>query len=211
MRSARWVAGLRWCCLAAVALLAAGCGQAQTHPDPSRSLPGGTYASQAYHFSITYPSAWALNATGCASGSGTATTCDQLQGTATVGGGQSAIPLQITITRAGQSGVATPGVSSLTITVMDLRNTYVAQAAAALSKTHGLQATTVGGQSGYVATPIQQSLPGSQGTPSTVTETHTDYYVVHSGYEYQISVDAVSGDNSDSALAAMLHSFTLTA
>ncbi|GAC1455210.1 MAG: hypothetical protein PVSMB4_15770 [Ktedonobacterales bacterium] len=54
-------------------------------------------------------------------------------------------------------------------------------------------------------------MPGANGTPTALSDTHTDYYLVHGGYEYQLSTDAVSNDNAAPALAAMLRSFVITA
>jgi len=95
--------------------------------------------------------------------------------------------------------------------VLNLSDTYVARAAAGLATDASLHKTTISGLPGYVSSPEQQPLPGPNGTPSAQTDTHTDYYLVHGGYEYQISIDVLSGDGADAALAAMLQSFTITA
>jgi hypothetical protein len=67
--------------------------------------------------------------------------------------------------------------------------------------------------------PSPQPSPGTQctlghGTPCTiitVVVTHTDYYVVHGDFEYQLTTDAISGERTDSALQGMVASFRLTA
>jgi hypothetical protein len=73
-----------------------------------------------------------------------------------------------------------------------------------------LHAVTLSGLAGYASNPLQQSLPGANGTPTAVTDTHTDYYVVHGGYEYHLTTDAVSGEGTDANLQSMMASFTIT-
>jgi hypothetical protein len=223
---AHW--GWAFCALLTMAL--AGCGQ--TSEDVRRTLPGGVFTSQAYHFSVTYPVGWVANSNACGSAAGS---CDVLAGTATVGAGQVvAVPLQLTITRADQAAATTPVVSSFAITVLDLRDPHVALAAQAITTAPGLKPLTLAGQPAFATTPVEQPLPGSNGTPGAevtpgahvtsrptitphgatstrATITHTAYFLVHGGFEYQIGVDSVSNDGSQSALQAMLQSFTLTA
>ncbi len=198
---------LAWCLAALLSLLVTAC--AQPHANQLPTPPGGIFTSATYHFSVTYPVGWAASSNGCGSGGNT---CDELRATATVGQGQFAvIPLQVTITRANQSSEAVPVVSSLAITVLDLRDVNVANAVHALATAPGVRATTLAGQAAYVTTPVQQVLRGANGTPRAASVTHTEYYLVHGGYEYQISLDSASGDAADAALQAMLKSFTLTA
>ncbi len=193
--------------LALTAVVAA-CGQAQ-HNTPT--LPGGTYTSATYHFSVTYPQGWSISASLCGAGEAGGNSCDSL-GTATVASGQTvAIPLQLTITQTSQRSTTAASVSTFAVTVLNLSDANMAQAAAGLATDASLHKTTISGLSGYVSTPEQQSLPGPNGTPSAQTDTHTDYYLVHGGYEYQISIDALSGDGAEPALTAMLQSFTITA
>jgi hypothetical protein len=223
---ARW----GWGIVALLAIAVAGC--AQTSADLARKLPGGVFTSQAYHFSVTYPVGWVANSNGCSSASGS---CVVLAGTATVGAGQIvAVPLQLTITRADEAAATTPVVSSFAVTVLDMRDPNVAAAARALNTAPGLHAYTLAGQSALATTPVEQALPGSNGTPGanvtpgahvtsrpTVTPhgttttratiTHTVYFLIYGGFEYQIGVDSVSNDGSQAALQAMLQSFTLTA
>jgi hypothetical protein len=202
---ARWTVG--WCVAAVLSLAMVACGQAPT--DPSRSLHGGTYVSATYHFRVTYPDGWAVSENGCSSGSAAPADCNELGATATPGSGTLAT-LQVTVTRAGQSSVGAPGGSVVTITVADLRDPNVATAAAALDTNPSLHKTTLAGQPAYTTAAVQQSLPGANGTPSAVTDTHTDYFLVHDGFEYQISVDAISGDNATAALQGILQSFAFT-
>jgi hypothetical protein len=219
-----------WSVVALLALLLAGCGQTST--DVARTLPGGVFTSQPYHFAVTYPAGWVANSNGCGAASGT---CNVLAGTATVGAGQVvAVPLQVTITRADQSAATSPVVSSFAVTVLDLRDPNVAAAAHALVTAPGLRSMTLAGQPAYATTPVEQTLPASNGTPGAdvtpgahvtsrptvtphgtttarATVTHTAYFLVHGGFEYQIGVDSVSNDGSRAALQAMLQSFTLSA
>src|SRR6185312_3558716 len=90
--------------------------------------------------------------------------------------------------------------SSLTITVWDLSNPTAASQAAALAKEKTVHGATVAGLPGYVGSPMAQPLPGKSGSATSVTDTHTDYYVVHGSYEYQLTTDVISGDNGASAL-----------
>ena len=58
-----------WSVVALLALLLAGCGQTST--DVARTLPGGVFTSQPYHFAVTYPAGWVANSNGCGAASGT--------------------------------------------------------------------------------------------------------------------------------------------
>lgn len=163
----------------ALALLALWCLALSACGATTTNLPSGVYSSQQYHFSVTYPAGWKVN------------TSSQPGATA---------PLIIIITRSGAS--QTPGslISTLTIDVMDMSNAGVAQNAAALSKNSALSKVNIGGQPGFSDKPLLQSN-------ASVTLTHRDYYVVHGGYFYQISTDALAGDGS--ALDTMALSFTI--
>jgi hypothetical protein len=163
------------------ALMLAACGE---------SLPGGTYTSSAYHFRVSFPAGWQATAA-----SGDAAT----------------IPLVVTFTRSSAHTSGAPMVSTLTVTVLNLSDRYLFGAAAKLAHDPRLQRTTLSGLPAYASPPDQQAIPGAMGTPSALTDTHTDYYLVHGGYEYQLSTDAVSGDNADADLQSMLQSFALTA
>jgi hypothetical protein len=193
----------------ALSVVLAACGQAQRGTLPR--LPGGTYTSAAYHFRVTYPEGWSLSVT-CESGGAI---CGGL-GAATTTPTQTAVaaPLQLIIAQTSQGATPSPTVSTFTITVLSLSDPYVAGAAGQLAKDHNLRQTTISGLAAFASTPIQQRLPSPGGTPgpSTPTDTHTDYYLVHGGYEYQISMDALSSDDgADQALQVMLQSFTITA
>jgi hypothetical protein len=112
--------------------------------------------------------------------------------------------------------------SSLTVTIWDLSDPSAAAQAASLTKNPLLHATTIAGEPGLVSaathqdlptavlTPTAHSSPGSVSAQATATDTHTDYYVVHGGYEYQLTTDAISGDNATSALQSMVAGFRLT-
>ncbi len=197
--------------LALCAVLAA-CGQAQRGALPR--LPGGTYTSAAYHFRVTYPEGWSLSVSTCESGGANCSGLGAATATATATQTAVAVPLQLIIARTSQRTTPSPTVSTFTITVLNLSAPYVAGAAGQLAKDHNLRQTTISGLAAFASTPIQQQLPGPGGTPGpgTPTDTHTDYYLVHGGYEYQISMDALSSDDgADQALQAMLQSFTITA
>ena len=64
--------------------------------------------------------------------------------------------------------------------------------------------STISGLPAYRATSVQQPIANTQ-----YSDTHTDYYLIHGGYEYQLSTDAVQGDNAAAPLDAMLRSFTI--
>jgi hypothetical protein len=91
--------------------------------------------------------------------------------------------------------------SSLTIDVLSMSTASVAQSAAALSQNGTLSPTTIGGVSGYADKPTTETGSGST---SAETITHTDLYVVHGAYLYQISEDALTGDSA--ALDTMVKS-----
>lgn len=142
-------------------------------------LPGGVYTSQQYAFRVSYPAGWQVN------------TSAQPNATA---------PLIVIITRSGTHQPPGSEISSLTIDVLDMSDASVAKSAAALAKNKTLSKITFGGQPGYSDRPALEA-------GANVTLTHSDYYVVHGAYLYQLSSDALSGDGP--ALDLMAHSFTL--
>lgn len=192
----------------ALSVALAGCGQ--TFTSNLRPLPGGTYASATFHFKITYPSGWGYTVLSCGSDQQGGSGCDSLHGSAP-STGAAPIPLQLTITREGALTTGAPAVSALTLSVLDMSDSYVASAAAGLASDKSLHQMPLAGTTAFVSAPIQQAIPGSNGTPSATTDTHTDYYLVHGAFEYQMSVDALSGDSSADVLQAMVQSFVFTA
>lgn len=144
---------------------------------------GGTYISQPYHFSVSYPAGWQ----------------------ATVGQQSSTIvPLTLVITRVHSSIAEGGAVSTFTVTVFDAHDASIAQGVKALAGDKTLTRITLAGLAAFQGTPIQQPAQGSQ-----VNDTHTDYYLPTPDYEYQLSTDAISGDGADSALQSMLAGFKL--
>ena len=200
-----WRLGLYlWLTLALpIVAILAGCAQ---------TLPGGAYTNTTYHFRVAYPNGWQ----------------------ATSSTGDATIPLTVTFTRSASHAEGTPGVSALTISVQSLSSPYIAKSAAGLASNQSLRPITLSGLPAYTSGPLHQALPGAQGTPALWipgpngtptphalpagatpppydpgTVTHTDYYLVHGGYEYQLSTDAMSTDGVDSQLSAMVQSFTI--
>lgn len=170
---------------AALACLAiAACGSPSA---PTLNLPGGTYSSATFDFHVTYPRNWLATPSEATPSSDT--TSDP-------------IPFSLTITRAGDSRSAAALISTCAIIVMNMKNSDIATSAKELATNTTLKATTIGGAAGYVSAPIVQDIPNSQ-----ISVTHTDYYVIHGGYEYQISTDSVKGDNADADLRDMVASF----
>ena len=163
--------------VAALTLALSACGNS------TPNLPGGVYTNQQYHFSVTYPKGWQVN------------TSSQPGATA---------PLIVIITRSGAQELPGSRISTLTIDVLDMSNASIAQTAAALAQNSALSKITFGGQPGYRDTPTTQTSAGS-GTSATLT--HSDYYVAHGGYLYQVSSDALSGDGP--TLDTMAQSFKL--
>jgi hypothetical protein len=89
---------------------------------------------------------------------------------------------------------------------MNLKNSDIAKSAAGLATNKFLQTMSIGGVSGYASAPLAQDIPNSE-----ISVTHTDYYVVHGGFEYQISTDSVKGDNADGDLRSIVESFSFGA
>ena len=171
--------------LAALVCLAfTGCGTASA---PTLNLPGGTYSSVTYDFHITYPRNWLANPS-------EATPADD--------GSALPIPFTLVITRTGDAHSAASLISTCTVTVMNLKNSDIAKSADGLATNSTLKATTIGGIAGFVSASLAQDVPNSE-----ISVTHTDYYVVHGGYEYQMSTDSVKGDNADGDLHSMVESF----
>lgn len=171
--------------LAALACLAiTACGSASA---PTLNLPGGTYSSATYDFHITYPRNWLANPSEVTPSSDNSVV---------------PIPFTLVITRTGDPHSAASLISTCRITVMNMKSRDIAKSAADLATNKTLQAMTIGGASGYVSAPLAQDIPNSQ-----ISVTHTDFYVVHGGYEYQISTDSVKGDDADADLKSMVESF----
>lgn len=166
-------------------LLVAACGSPTA---PQLNLPGGTYTSTAYNFHVTYPRNWKAN---------------PFTSTPAASDAIVPIPFSLVITRTGGARTSASLVSTFSVTVMNLKNTNIAKSAAGLAKNNALQATTVGGKPGYMSQPLVQEVPNSQ-----ISVTHIDYFVILNGYEYQISTDAVKGDNADADIESMLSSFS---
>lgn len=169
--------------VALVALMVAACGS------PSLNLPGGSYNNDTYGFHVNYPRNWQAN---------------PYDATVTPGdsAAASAIPFTLVITRTGDSHTSAALVSTCTITIMSLKNSDIAKGAADLASNKLLEKVTIGGAQGYKGKPITQEVPNSQ-----ISVTHTDFYVVHGDYEYQISTDSVKGDNADGDLDSIIASF----
>ena len=189
----RWFAGCRRRLPRAVVFALAGmaCLVVAACGSPSAlQLPAGSYSSAQYDFHLTYPRNWKANpyaVTASASG-------------------PTAIPFNLVITRTGDTHSAASLVSTCTITVMNMKDSDIAQSAATLASNKSLSAVTIGGVRGYRSSPLIQDIPNSQ-----ISVTHTDYYVVHGAYEYQISTDSVKGDDADSDLKSIIASFTFGA
>lgn len=166
-------------CLAVTA-----CGSASA---PTLNLPGGTYTSATYNFHITYPHNWLANPS---------------EVTPSSDGPIAPIPFTLVITRTGDPHSAASLISTCRVTVMNMKSSEIAKSANGLATNTMLKATTIGGISGYVSAPLVQDIPNSE-----ISVTHTDYYVVHGGYEYQISTDSVKGDDADADLRSMVQSF----
>jgi hypothetical protein len=173
--------------LTLMTLAVTGCG-ATTSGLPQ--LPGNTYTSAAYHFSVTYPSGWLVNEED-----------DQAS---------AIFPLTIIVTRSGTTATDGSLVSNLTIAILDLRNTQALDKD--LLKTVTSRATDstyhairLAGHTAYATDPVQQAIYGT-----SQSATHTDYYVEANQFEYHISTDVIADDNADAAIQGMLSSLTIT-
>lgn len=192
-RHQRWALALAGLLLT---LLLAACG-ASTPALPSS--PGGTYTNAEFHFSITYPSGWVANEVRAPLGLPQATPSAAL-----------AIPLTVVITQTGTEQIDSALLSSFTVTVLNADNAAIAssitaQKAQASGATPTLTTVTLAGQSAWQAQSVTQQLPDSN-----QSATHTDYFLLHGAYEFQLSTDAIAGGGADAALAAMLKSFSFT-
>lgn len=205
-RSGARRAAALWLVAGALCLLLAGCGRATTQPPrPSQ----GTFTSAQYHFRVSYPVGWVANA--CPSAQAGADACG---GFHVVGpGGQSTSipfqpsqinPLTLTITRATARPADGSFISTFTVAVFTLSDPTIAHDASILATDTSKHQVALAGMAAYMSTPLRQQVPGSD-----VMATHTDYYLVHGAYEYQISTDAVSNDQADTALVSILRSFTI--
>lgn len=180
-RQGHWVT--RRASFAALALLALLTVALSACGDSTPNLPGGVYTNQQYHFRVSYPAGWQVNASA--------------QPGATA-------PLIVIITRSGATQAPGSQISTLTIDVLDTSSAGIAQTAAALSKNSALSKITFGGQPGFRDKPTQQAGAGADVASAL---THSDYYVVYGGYLYQVSADALAGDGA--TLDTMAQSFTL--
>jgi hypothetical protein len=174
---------------ALVVLAVAGLSACRSAPPPP-SAAGGTYTSAKYHFRVTYPNGWQVNTPSSTTPSTT-------------------VPLEIVITQIDAQAAGGAQVSSFTLAVYNAKDTVAAaQINQLLKQAHQanspLKPITISGKSGYQDKPVEGTVPGTQ-----VTDTHIDYYLITTDYEYQISIDALSSDNSMPALQGMLKSFTL--
>lgn len=154
------------------------------------TLPGGTYRSDAFHFTVNYPAGWQANVSPAASAS---------QG----------IPLHVIITRTVSPQTNSSLVSNCSITVLNMRDSNIALQLKPLrdriqKKDAQLVAVTLGGKPGYQEEPVRQEIPGTQ-----LSDTHTNYYLLLGDYVYEISTDAISSDKADAALRSMVGSFTI--
>lgn len=165
--------------LAFLSLAACGARSSQ----PALNLPQGTYTSATYHFSISYPAGWQANV---------------------APDGSQIIPLTLLITRTSDRQAPGSLIATLTIAVFNLSNPAMAASTAQLRTDPTKHHVTIAGLMAYASAPTQQQVPGT-----TATDTHVDYYLIHGGYEYQLSTDAVSRDHANAALSAMLASFKI--
>lgn len=181
-KAARRWAGIFWTSgLLALLVLVAGC--RNTSPAVPQ-LPGGTYTNTQFHFSVHYPDGWQVNVAPQSS---------------------PFVPLNLTITRTGDVQSKGALISTFSVTIFNAADKAMATPIARLKSDKTLRATTIGGLAGYQATPVTQPIPGAQGSV-----THTDYYVLHDTYEYQVSTDSVQSDSADDAMRTMLQSFAIT-
>lgn len=155
------------------------------------AAPGGTYTSTQYHFSITYPAGWLATVPPEPS---------------PMPGSSATIPLTLVITRSSGTQSAADLLSNVTLAVVDASNPGIAASIATLEKDPKEQHITLAGLPAYADAASTQPVLNSN-----VSDTHAAYYVVANGFEYEITTDALSSDgNAASAIAQMLHSFTVT-
>lgn len=154
------------------------------------SLPAGSYHNQQYHFTVAYPTGWLANV---------APTSAQ------------ANALTVAITRTSALQASASLVSTFTITAFNLHDPAVAASAQFLQQQIAqpdspLHTVQLAGMQGYADKPVLQQIPNS-----TLSDTHTNYYLLLPDFEYHLSTDAVTGDGADKALQHMLSSFTIQA
>ena len=171
----------------ALALALGGCG-ATSAPGNTVVLPSGSYTSQPYHFALRYPTGWKL-----------------LVATQT----STAIPLEVEVTHTGALKGSGSLISTFNVSVLNAQDANVQEGISALQRLAAesnspLRPVTIAGKSAYQEGPIQQAIPNSQDS-----EAHTDYYILLHDYEYKISTDAITSDNANADLSAMLASFTV--
>ena len=177
----RWVVGtLALGLIVLVGLSGCRLRSAITKPTP---LPGGVYTNAQFHFSVQYPSGWNPTVT-------------KTESTVSM--------LGVSITRSSDLSGHGSVVSTFAIVVFDAGNATIAKSIKNLPQQAGIRSMTIAGKQAYATTPVTQAAPGS------VSVTHTEYYVVSGGYEYQLSTDAIQGDGADDALHQMLQSFQIT-
>lgn len=155
----------------------------QPSSPPVPDAAGGTFTSKQYAFSVRYPTGWQAI---------------QSQQSSSI------VPLTVVITRVHDSAGEGGAVSTFTVTVFDAHDKGIAQSISRLASDKTLTRITLAGLPAYQGTPIQQPAPGTQ-----LNDTHTDYFLSTSSFEYQLSTDTVSGDGADAALHTMLTSFTI--
>jgi hypothetical protein len=117
----------------------------------------------------------------------------------------------VVITQTSTDQIDSALISSFTVTVLNAGDPAIASAIAsqkaqASGANPVLKTIALAGQSAWQAQPMTKQLQDSD-----QSATHTDYYLLHGAYEYQLSTDAITGGGADAALAAMLKSFTFTA
>jgi hypothetical protein len=186
-----------WCLVSLTMLALAGCGRSMP-PPPAAS--GGAYTSTTYHFRFSYPSGWEVSTPQQTGWDGN---------TPTSATPSASVPLEIVATRIDAQAAGGGQVSSFTVIAFDVRDATVASNMKQLEKQFTARGskyipTTISGIKGYQLNESPTTIPGSQ-----VTDTHCDYYIITTAFEYQISTDALSDDNATSALQGMLTSFTV--
>jgi hypothetical protein len=180
--------------LAVTILALSSCGGTANKPLPHQS--GATIASVQFHFRLSYPDGWHCSWAGPSA----PTACSSPAATPTASASD-VIPLTVEITKT-DTGVLP---AMLSISVLSLADPGIAAGAKALPTQKGLHKVTLSGLTAYADAAVQQPVPGT-----SVTATHADYYLVHGSYEYQLSTDSLSNDDSAAALSGMLNSFTIT-
>ncbi|HLY31605.1 MAG TPA: hypothetical protein VKQ36_11290 [Ktedonobacterales bacterium] len=163
--------------MVALCLALQACGSGNPAPP---SVPGGVYKSVTYHFQVRYPAGWQANAT-------TANT---------------SAPLILTITQTNVRSAQGALISIFTLEVLSLKDPTVRKSANQLASDKTLTHITLAGLPAYRDTPLTQQSPGAQ-----ASVTHTDYYLLHGAYEYQISTDALKGE--EATLQSIVNSFTI--